>query len=594
MGKDKISKALKLCQQSFTGVAVFSAVGNILMLVPAFFMLNVYDKAVANNSLPTLWMLSGITAFLFIILACMETLRSRLLVAISSRLDCALTPDLYKITLEAAALSSKSRVSTQPLLDINALRQFLTGAGIFAIFDAPWLPIYLLILFLFHPLLGWLGVLATVVLLVLAVVNQYRTSPALAAANELARQNNTDTMLNLRNAEAIEAMGMGAAVEARWRQKQDQLLRLQESGSHTAGLFAAITKTLRLAVQSAAIAAGAFLVLKQEISPGMLIAGSILIGRALQPVEVAVGAWKGFIEAKEQYLRLRKVLDTAPPPREQMSLPAIKGRVTANQATIIPPGSREPVLQGLTLEIPPGSVCMVVGPSGSGKSSFVRSVLGLWPCLAGDIRIDGADSSKYNREELGPQLGYLPQDIELLEGTVSANICRFGVVDSDAVIRAAQDAGLHDYILSLPNGYDTELGKEGGQLSPGQRQRIALARAVYRRPKLVILDEPNSNLDEFGEKALNSAIQTLKANGSTVILVSHRQTVLPLADLLMVLARGRLKEFGPVAEVVKNLKAGGQPKTSPSEPRALTVPATVPAANVLMPSKKPMEEEPSK
>ena len=277
-----------------------------------------------------------------------------------------------------------------------------------------------------------------------------------------------------------------------------------------------------------------------------------------------------------------------------MSLPAITGRVTVNQATVVPPSSRKPVLQGLTLEIPPGSVCMVVGPSGSGKSSFVRGVLGLWPCLAGDIRIDGAESSKYDREELGPQLGYLPQDIELLEGSVSANICRFGAVDSDAVIQAAQDAGVHEYILSLPNGYDTELGKEGGQLSPGQRQRIALARAVYKRPKLVILDEPNSNLDESGEKALSSAIQTLKANGSTVILVSHRQTALPLADLLLVLAGGRLKEFGPVAELVKKLKAGGQSKTSQSEPRALTVPATVPAANVLMPSKKPMEEEPSK
>ena len=381
-------------------------------------------------------------------------------------------------------MSSKSRVSTQPLLDINALRQFLTGAGIFAIFDAPWLPIYLLILFLFHPLLGWLGVVSAVLLLVLAVVNQYRTAPALAAANELARQNNNDTMLVLRNAEAIQGMGMGTQVESRWRQKQDQLLSLQESGSHTAGLFAAITKTLRLAVQSAAIAAGAFLVLKQEISPGMLIAGSILIGRALQPVEVAVGAWKGFIEAKEQYLRLRKVLDTAPPPREQMSLPAIKGRVTANQATIIPPGSRKPVLQGLTLEIPPGSVCMVVGPSGSGKALCSQCVR---PLAMSSWRypIDGAVSSKYDRAELGPQLGYLPQDIELLEGTVSANICRFGVVDSDAVIQAAQDAGLHDYILSLPNGYDTELGKEGGQLSPGQRQRIALARAVYGRPKLV-------------------------------------------------------------------------------------------------------------
>ena len=585
MERTVIRDALIACRQSFVAVAVFSAVANVLMLTPAFFMLNIYDKAVANNSLSTLWVLSFLAIFLFIVLGAMEALRSRVLVAISSRLDQLLAGELHKITFETATRVGSHRLGTQPLTDLNSLRHFLTGTAVFAIFDAPWLPIYLFVLFLFHPLLGWLGVFAAFLLLAIAVINQRKVDPPLEVANDLSIANNSATQRALRNSDAVAAMGMLPVIQAQWRERQDNLLSFQEKASNTAGIFNAITKTLRLAVQSAAIAAGAFLVLRQEISPGMLIAGSILVGRALQPVELAVGAWKGFSEAKNQYQRLTKVLEVAPQQREKMELPPIAGHVSAKNASVVPPGERRITLQNVTLDIPAGTVCMVVGPSGAGKSTFLKALLGLWPTAAGEIRVDGTEPSKFDRAAFGPQLGYLPQDIELLEGTVAQNITRFGDIDSEAVIAAAHDAGIHDFILSLAEGYETELGPSGAQLSPGQRQRVALARALYRNPKLVVLDEPNSNLDDSGESALHAAIKKLKDSGSTVVIVSHRQGVLPLSDYILVLTAGKVKNFQPTTELVARIeesKKENQKKPASNKPTPTV--QTIPAASLALPS----------
>jgi len=548
-----LEQTLGVCKRSFISVGVFSGITNLLMLAPAFYMLNIYDKAVGHNSVPTLVVLSIITAVMFVVLGIMESVRSRVLVAVSSRIDKAIAPRLYELSFDVAVRGG-GKGATQPLLDLHGLRQFLTGAQIFGFFDAPWLPIYLLVLFMFHPLLGWMGVAAALLFLSLALLNQKRTAPVLQAANKLARENNSDTVQNLRNAEVAASMGMMGELMQRWRVKQDEMLAKQEEASNAAGTFSAVIKTLRLAVQSAAIGAGAYLVLAQEISPGMIIAGSILMSRALQPVEQAVNAWRGFNDAREQYARLDKLLKAWPDQGDRMSLPPITGSLAVQAATIIPPGADKPVVSGATFRVAAGDVCMLIGPSGAGKSSLVKAILGLWPTSEGAIRLDGAETSHYQREQLGPQLGYLPQDIELLNGSVSDNIARFGVVDADCVVQAAKDAGVHEFILSLQEGYETVIGGAGGLLSPGQRQRIALARALYGRPKFVVLDEPNSNLDEAGERALAVAIRTLKSLGSTVIIVSHRKGIMKLVDTLVAVRGGKVLHSGPVADVIEMLK----------------------------------------
>ena len=577
------------CQQSLIAAAVFSAIANVLMLVPAFFMLNVYDKALGANSLSTLAVLSLITLLMFLGLAAMEVLRSRMLIAIARKVDKLIGPLVYEAMFQNALKAGTKNATIQPLNDFMGLRQFVAGNGAITVFDTPWMPVYLFVMFMFHPLLGWLGVVAALLMLGLAISNQMVTAEQLQKANAHSRENLNFTSGALANVEVAAVMGMLPAIQKTWESKQDTLLEEQETASTWGGLFAAVTKTFRLAVQSAAIAVGALLVLRQEISPGMLIAGSILIGRALQPIELAVSSWKGFVDAKGQYQRLQMLFEAADWGTDRMALPKLQGAIRANKATVVPPGTKTPTLRDATISITPGSTAVVIGPSGAGKSTLIRGILGLWPTSSGDIRIDGAESSHYSRAELGPQIGYLPQAIELFDGSVSANIARQGEVDSSHVLTAAEDAGIHDFILSLPDGYDTELGRHSGvMLSPGQKQRIALARALYMRPTLVVLDEPNSNLDKAGEMALNRAIAMLKDAGSTVIIVSHREGALSLADQLIVVSSGSVLDSGPTAEVLARLRQRtGGPETefgrskAPSTTSVKTVPVSLspPSAN---------------
>lgn len=562
------------CKSSLIAAAVFSGIANLLMLVPAFFMLNVYDKAIGSNSLSTLAVLSGLTVLMFLGLASMEALRSRILVAIGVKIDRLLGDFVYYANFQAALNIGSSRADGWLLRDFSNLRQFISTTGAITVFDIPWLPIYLFVMFLFHPMLGWMGVCASIIMVGVAVLNQRATTTGLAKASALSQDNMSETDRHLKNAEVAASMGMLAPMQKKWRLQQDKVVATQTDVSHVAGAFNAIIKTLRLAIQSSAIALGALLVLEQEISPGMLIAGSILVGRALQPIELAVGAWRGFVDAKGQYQRLTQALAGTDWGQDQMALPSLRGAISSKNAAIKPPGSKTPTVTDATFEILSGTTCMVIGPSGAGKSTLVRGILGLWPTSAGAIRIDGAEAAQYDRVEIGSQIGYLPQDIELFEGTVSVNIARLGEVNATDVVMAAEDAGIHEFILSLPDGYDTQLGKKSGLvLSPGQRQRIALARAMYGRPKLVILDEPNSNLDQLGEKALNRAIEILKQAASTVIIVSHRPGAMALADQLLAMSAGVVVETGPPADVMARLTQkidqDGRPQQSeqPAQPQ---------------------------
>jgi ATP-binding cassette subfamily C protein EexD len=408
-------------------------------------------------------------------------------------------------------------------------------------------------MFVFHPWFGVVAIISVLILATLAVINEKVTSKMLGEANRENMGATQFTNKNLRNAEVVESMGMLGRIRERWQEKNRKVLALQGIASDRAGILTSVSKTTRLIVQSLVLGLGAYLAVQQEISPGMMIAGSILLGRALAPIDQMIGVWKQFVTARSQYQRLNEILTHVAEEPERMSLPAPKGRVSAENVMVAPPGSRTPVVKGVSFVVEPGEMVGIVGPSAAGKSTLARAILGIWPTLGGKMRLDGADIYNWKREELGPYIGYLPQDIELFEGSISENIARFGEVDSKEVVRAATMAGVHEMILRLPEGYDTVIGATGGVLSGGQRQRIGLARAIYGRPKLIVLDEPNSNLDDQGEAALALALQNLKETGATVFIITHRSSVLSQVQKLMVMKEGVLVMFGPRDQVLAEL-----------------------------------------
>jgi len=576
--ENNLQAALKACKSSFVSVGVFSFFVNALMLVPTFYMIQISGRVVPSSSSSTLIMLTLILTVLMITMGALEWVRSRMMVRISNRLDVLLSRDVYRASFKRALHSGGMDATAQSLNDLTSLRQFLTGPGLFAFFDAPWFPIYTAVMFMFHPWFGWMTVGCGVVLVVLAFMNHRFTTQALADANLQSVKSNVATAKNLRNAEVIESMGMLETLMNRWAVRQRRILLLQSNASDKGGAVTSISKTFRMWSQSIMLAMGAYLVIIHEINPGLLMAGSILLGRALAPIDQMIGSWKGFVGAKVQYGRLNEVLDKLNAEPERMPLPAPQGHIQVENLVVAPPGAKAPVIRNISFVAPAGAIVGIVGPSAAGKSTLVRALMGIWPPQHGVVRLDGADISTWDKHELGPYVGYLPQDIELFEGTISDNIARFEKVDAEKVVLAAQTAGVHEMILMLPDGYDTIIGSDGVNLSGGQRQRVGLARALYGSPKLIVLDEPNSNLDEVGERALGVALQKVKENGSTVFIVSHRPNILSRLDHILVMSAGTISMYGPRDKVIAELAAQqnkGQPRVAQPAPGA---PVTPPAA----------------
>ena len=552
--KTELEQAIYYCRSAFYTAAFFSLFINLLMITPAIYMLQVYDRVLSSGSESTLLVITLLLVFLFIAMGLLEWMRSLILVRVSSKLETLLNSRLFTVSFKQALYSGGQNSNGQPLEDLTALRQFMTGNGLFAFFDMPWIPIYMAILFLFHPAIGWLAVATAIILVVFAIFNEKSTSKWLQRANVLAMQNRSMLGKNLMNAEVVESMGMLGNLKGRWLEQVNKVLFLQSKASTNAGFWVSLSKVFRMTAQSLVLGLGAYLALQQEISPGIMIAGSILLGRALAPIDLLIGTWKGFIAARGQYTRLNELLKKVPQEEEPMQLPDPEGNIRVENILVVPPGGKIPVVKGVNFAVEKGQLIGVIGPSGAGKSTLARALLGVWPIHSGKVRLDGADIAQWDREALGSFIGYLPQDVELFQGTISENIARFGAVDPNKVIAAAMKADVHEFILRLPAGYDTVISGSGGVLSGGERQRIGLARALYGDVRLVVLDEPNSNLDDQGEQALMNALIALKSEQVTVLIISHRPSVLKVVDQIILMKEGILVDYGTTANVLAKLQ----------------------------------------
>ena len=547
-----LREALGACRSLFYSAAFFSCFINLLVLVPSVYMLQVYDRVLTSNSESTLLMLTLITLFLFIVMGALEWVRSQILIVAGTRLDLLLGARTFDSVFKQT-LASGGRIATaQSLSDLLQLRQFLSGPGPLAFFDAPWLPLYVTLMFLFHPWYGVSAIVSALVLLGLAIWNELGTRDDLKEANRHSMESSNQTQRNLRNSEVIEAMGMLPRMRQRWLARQEIVLTLQSRASRRAGLITSMSKTFRMAIQSLVLGLGAYLAIRREISSGAVIAGSILLGRALAPLDILINSWRQFLGARDSYQRLDKVLGAMPVRQPPLPLPAPVGNLSLENLVVTPPGAASPVIKGINLHARPGEVLAVIGPSGSGKSTLMRAVLGILLPTNGTVRLDGAELGHWDREALGRHVGYLPQDVELLDGSVSENIARFGAVDAQKVVAAAEAAGVHQLILRLPEAYDTRV--IGNVLSAGQRQRIGLARALYGNPQLLVLDEPNSNLDQDGDAALAKTLTDLKCAGRTVVVVTHRNNVLGQADKILMMVEGQIAVYGDRDKVLATLQ----------------------------------------
>ncbi len=557
--KNALAAAFQDVRKAFVSIGAFSLFINLLMLTGPLYMLQVYDRVLTSGSRHTLIMLTVVAVGMILTSALLELVRSRILVRAGSRLDRRLNERLFAGLLRQR-LQQKEAAESQPLRDLEALRGFLTGPGLISFFDAPWTPLFLAIIFVLHPLLGLVALSGAVVLFTLAVISELATRGPLRDASRDSAAAHGFTENTLRNAEVIEAMGMLPGLQRRWLARHQAALAAQAQASDRGGLVTAGAKFVRPVLQVAILGTGAYLALQQEITPGVMIAASIIMGRALAPVEGAIGNWRGFILARNANSRLHSFLDKDKAPEVGMPLPRPKGAVSVERLVAAPPGLERPVLKGISFALEAGDSLGVIGPSAAGKSTLARLLIGVWPAAAGQVRLDGADIGDWNHLELGPNLGYLPQDVELFDGTVAENIARFGEPNPENVVRAAQRAGVHEMILRLPEGYDTMIGTGGAALSGGQRQRLGLARALYGDPAFIVLDEPNSNLDGEGEEALRRAVQELKQAGTTLVVIAHRPSVLAGMDKILVLRDGLIEQFGLRDEVL--------PKVTKAVPKA--------------------------
>ena len=552
--RSELAEALAACRGAFYGTALISGMSNILMLTGAMFMLEIYDRVLPSRSMPTLVGLLVLAAALFTALGILDAIRGRILVRIGGALDETLSGRVYDTLMRLPLRVGARSDGTQPLRDLDAVRSYLSGLGPVALFDLPWIPLYLAICFAFHPLIGFAALAGAIILIVLTLLTEILMRAPARAATEAAVARNGLAEASRRNAEALVAMGMAGHIAARWSEANRQYMRSQQEASDLGGGLGAISKVLRMMLQSGVLAVGAYLVIHQEASAGIIIAASILSARALAPVDLAIANWKGFVAARQSWQRLNRLLTMSPARLTPMQLQTPVQRLTVEAVSASPPGVPKIVVQDITFELEAGQGLGIIGPSGSGKSSLVRLLVGVWQPVRGSVRLDGAALDQWASDALGRHIGYLPQDVELLAGTVAENIARFEPApDNEAVIAAAKAVGVHDLIVRLPGGYDTPIGEQGSALSAGQAQRVALARAVYRDPFLVVLDEPNSNLDSEGEEALTRAILGVRERMGIVIVVAHRPSAIAGVDRLLMMNQGKAQAIGPKDEVLSKV-----------------------------------------
>ena len=555
--RSELTRTLRLFKYEFLIVGLFSMVANLLMLAPTLYMLQVYDRVLVSRSELTLIFVSLITLFLFGVMAFSEWARSRLLVRIGVRLDAALGTRVFNASFEAN-LSRSGAAAQRSFQDLIELRQFVTGNGTLAFFDVPWMPVYLAVLFFLHPFLGWVAMAFTLVQVALAWFGHRNTVAPADAASKAGQAANLFLQTKLRNTEVVESMGMLGGLQKRWAERHAHHMEQQGASQALSHRISAISKWVRYCQQSFALAAGALLVIDGQLTAGAMIAANVLMGRALAPIDQLVGTWRGFLSARNAFERLESLLEAHPERDPALTRVAPRGALRLQEVVASAPGRKEPILKGVDLQADVGTVTVVLGPSGSGKSTLARVLMGIWPDVRGEVLLDERPLSGWDRTELGPHVGYLPQDVEMFDGTIAENIARFSDVDSEKVIAAARSAGLHEMILRFPKGYDTPMGEAGGLLSGGQRQRVGLARALYGNPAVIVLDEPNANLDDAGEAALMQAVREFKAKGRTIFLITHRPGAIAVADQLVVLQDGRVQAQGPRDAVLAQLQAHRQ------------------------------------
>jgi len=562
----ELATALGACRQAFVATALFSGMSNILMLTGALFMLEIYDRVLPSRSVPTLVALLLLVAGLYGAQGLIDMIRSRILVRVGHSLDEAMSLRIYDAIVRLPLKIGAKGDGTQPIRDLDAVRGFLSGSGPVAFFDLPWMPVYLAICFLFHTYIGLTALVGAIVLVTLTVATEVNTRRPTRSAAQFAVARNSLLEASRRNAEAITAMGMVGRIARRWSDLNRNYVVSSGRASDVGGGFGAFSKVLRLLLQSSILAVGAWLVINQQSTPGIIIAGSILGARALAPVDLAIANWRGFVGARQSWQRLSRLLGALPPTAEPMPLKPPAHTLVVQNGAVAPPGQQKIVCQDVNFTLAAGKALGVIGPTASGKSSLARMLVGIWTPVRGTVRLDGATFDQWSPEALGRHIGYVPQDVELFNGTVAQNISRFDdPPDPDAVIAAAQAAGVHDLIINLSDGYETIVGEQGSALSAGQAQRIALARALYRDPFLVVLDEPNSNLDAEGDEALTRAILGLRARGAITVVVAHRPSAIAGVDYILIMAKGRQQQFGPKEEILTRVAP------SSAAPRSLKV-----------------------
>lgn len=561
---DVLRRGFKAAAPAFLTVIFFSMFINMLMFVGPLYMLQVYDRVLSSRNSNTLLALTLIAGLLYVAYAFLEMFRSRVLVRAGILFDEYLGNPVFD-AIHRASLRSPSSAHAQVLRDVDAIREFFTGTGLIALCDAPWMVIFIFACFVLHPWFGYFAIAGAVIMLTLTIANDLATRKMLQEASKKSVVANSKVVSTFRNSEVLKAMGMLGAARDIWQGHHGELIDMQAKASDRAGVLVALSKFFRLFMQSTILGLGAYLAIQRETSAGMMIAASILFGRALAPVELVVANWKGFVNIKSAYGRVAKLLEIGGEAKQHLKLPRPEGHLSLEGIVVTPQHGR-PILKGISLNLGAGEILGVVGPSGSGKSTLARVMVGVWAATMGKVRLDGSELDHWDPEQLGAYIGYLPQDVELFEGTIAQNIGRLGEVDDEMVLEAARLAGVHEIVQLTPDGYNTMIGDGGHVLSGGQRQRIGLARALYNRPALVVLDEPNANLDQAGEEALLQAILELKRRRVTTVLMTHRVSILGAVDKIAVLADGQLQLYGPRDEVLTRIT---QPRVA-ARPAPLT------------------------